>query len=196
MSNGSLTLLHRTRLTWCYAGGPATSDARSPWFNDCLYIASNFWQWGPKKAGVTAPKKESPKFTTLLRDLSILMDAACDRTDELISSRGSSHSGSAYRLGAMFHRMRAGENHGSATVGAMSRLASADSRGSPSPSTRRAPRPMKSDWCTPRSLSGLSGSLPERQASRSPVPQRPGRRTLDAHRILLSLIATCEWTLG
>ena len=41
----SLTLLQRTRLTWCYAGGPATSDARSPWFNDCLYIASNFWQW-------------------------------------------------------------------------------------------------------------------------------------------------------
>jgi len=45
MSNASLTLLQRTRLTWCYAGGPATSDARSPWFNDCLYIASNFWQW-------------------------------------------------------------------------------------------------------------------------------------------------------
>ena len=67
MSNGSLTLLQRTRLTWCYAGGPATSDARSPWFNDCLYIGSNFWQGaelhcfdgvmpvspkGPKKAGV------------------------------------------------------------------------------------------------------------------------------------------------
>jgi hypothetical protein len=45
MSHGSLPLLQRTRLTWCYAGGPATSDPRSPWFNDCLYIASNFWQW-------------------------------------------------------------------------------------------------------------------------------------------------------
>ena len=37
MSNGSLTLLQRTRLIWCCAGGPATSDARSPWFNDAVH---------------------------------------------------------------------------------------------------------------------------------------------------------------
>jgi hypothetical protein len=38
-------LIHRWRPTRCPAGGPATSGARSPWFNNCPHIASNFWQW-------------------------------------------------------------------------------------------------------------------------------------------------------
>ena len=37
-------------------------------------------------------------------------------------------------------------------------MAIADRQGSRSLFTSRAPRRMKSDWCTPRSLSGLSGS--------------------------------------
>ena len=45
MSDGSLTVLPRTRSTWCCAGGPATSGPPSPWFNDYLYSASDFWPW-------------------------------------------------------------------------------------------------------------------------------------------------------